>query len=269
MVTKLRALVGMVVLGTASVTFAAPAVVNFDLTGTLANELGNNLATAPVYTGLGAAGVGGNASGSAVWNTPSASLGQTSVQNLYTFTNVVDSLGNPTNIGLNFNYQGSYYDNSASLDTNAGDPQTMLQAYAYDYFNSNNPDSTGNNANPMITVTGLNTADTYNIYVYTINGTFGGRATSLLYNGNSYLNTYPGGATDTTFSAGVDYTELTNVSPDANGSVAITYLPAGNQGEADFNGVQVVETPEPSTGAALLAAGIGGMLVIRRRRARS
>lgn len=227
-------------------------VVNFDLTG------GFGLTA---YTGQGAAGGGGT-----TWNTTTNALGPNSnnnVQNTYTYTGVVDSNGNPTSVGFSFDNQGGGYDNSVTPDTNPTDAQTLLQPYAFDYYNTGD----GSSSDPTFSITGLESGGLYDVYVYAINGTYANRGTNVTI-GSTTLST--ANTQNTSFVAGNNYVEFTNVAADNTGSITGTYLPGtaptfGGNGEADFNGLQLVAVPEPTT-LGIFGAGLASLLLLKRRR---
>jgi len=69
---------------------------------------------------------------------------------------------------------------------------------------------------------------------------------------------------------GTTYVEYAGVSPDAAGDITITWGAvnnpiSGNQGEGDFNGLQLVFVPEPSS-IAMIGLGLAGTMMLRRRK---
>jgi hypothetical protein len=69
---------------------------------------------------------------------------------------------------------------------------------------------------------------------------------------------------------GTTYVEFTNVTPNGNGDITINWGAvnnpfSGNTGEGDFNGLQLVTVPEPSS-IALIGLGIAGAFFLRRRK---
>ena len=110
---------------------------------------------------------------------------------------------------------------------------------------------------------------TYSLYLYGINGGYANRGTTFTVNGvsQSTVNT-----TSSSFIQGNNYVLFTGLSP-VNGAISATYTAyagtgvqtSGNQ-EGDFNGLQLVQTPEPAS-IGLLGLGALGLLARRRRSA--
>jgi len=87
----------------------------------------------------------------------------------------------------------------------------------------------------------------------------------------STLNGAFGGTKGGPFVLGDNYVEFANITVGNDGTISGTWGDPGNNplsglsGEGDFNGLQLVTVPEPST-IALIGLGIGGLLCLRRRK---
>jgi hypothetical protein len=94
-----------------------------------------------------------------------------------------------------------------------------------------------------------------------------GGQTVTIFNNPTADGQHPG----TTFDLGANYTIFHNVTPDASGTISGTWdgqftnPMTGTSGEGDFNGLQLVMVPEPST-LALIGLGLAGLVAVRRRR---
>lgn len=126
----------------------------------------------------------------------------------------------------------------------------------------------------VLTLSGLNPADTYSLITYTmsntqsaVEGTLTGGATYWLKNGAYNDCTYTEGLATTSATAVTgDYFEYTNIT----GVTTLTYS-ISNQGGAfgDMPGFQLIETvPEPST-YAMMIGGLGMLITSRRFRRRT
>jgi len=114
-------------------------------------------------------------------------------------------------------------------------------------------------SNATVTITGLNTGLTYNLYSTSHGGgsNFDGSEDihSVTGYGSSQLNR---GASR----VGAFHTFL-GVSPDIDGKIVFTTSQPSNAGNPAFNGLLINAVPEPSTTALL---GLGGLALILRRR---
>jgi len=111
-------------------------------------------------------------------------------------------------------------------------------------------------------------AGTYDVYIYSQNGGFADRGGKFTLGSTTQYVSNDGD--QSTFIEGTNYTEFTNVKLTATGSISFTIdawhgVADSVDTEADLNGVQLVELPEPSTWA-MLFGGMGLLLVVQRLR---
>lgn len=120
---------------------------------------------------------------------------------------------------------------------------------------------------------------TYDLYLYGANYDYTrGAAFNITEGGGtavggftSTLNGAYGGTKGGPFILGDNYVEFANITVGADGTISGTWGDpgvnpiSGLSGEGDFNGLQLVTVPEPST-FALIGLGIGGLLSLRRRK---
>jgi hypothetical protein len=111
-------------------------------------------------------------------------------------------------------------------------------------------------------------AGTYDVYIYSQNGAFADRGGEFTLGSTTQFVSNNGD--QSTFIEGTNYTEFTNVKLTATGSISFTLdawhgVADATNFEADFNGVQLVELPEPTTWA-MLFGGMGLLLVVQRLR---
>jgi hypothetical protein len=99
-------------------------------------------------------------------------------------------------------------------------------------------------------------AGTYDLYIYSQNGSFANRGGTFTLGASTQGVENDGD--QTSFVAGVNYTEFTSIMLSVPGSISFTYSQAPDlSGEGDLGGVQLVEiaaVPEPSTWAMLLGS---------------
>jgi PEP-CTERM motif len=106
------------------------------------------------------------------------------------------------------------------------------------------------------------------LYLYSQNSGFANDATVFTLGSSSM--TVATTQDESTFISGTNFTEFTNITLDALGSISFSYQGQSSGGEGDFNGLQLVEVsaaPEPSTWA-MLFGGLG-VLVISLRLSRT
>ncbi len=116
-----------------------------------------------------------------------------------------------------------------------------------------------------ITISGLAPTANYALYMYTQVPVFGsGRQASFSVNGGSPVIAAPGDQNASTFINGQNY-EVFNTAADSLGNITIDY--SAYNGEADVNGFQLSDTPEP--GELGMAAGAIALLIGWRRRNRA
>ena len=223
---------------------ASAAVINVDF-----QDLGVESVT---YSGTGAAPGSGT-----VWN----GLGMGTGTGTVIFNGLLDSTGTPTGVGIEVGKSGRSVNRTASVF--AGHAALDLLA-EYVVVNGG---STTNVETKTVTLTGLDAAHTYSLYLYGV-GDRAEQNTQFIIGSHTKYTSGPNPAT-TALTLGEDYVVFTGVAPDASGRLAIRYGNVIDDGSASrfaaFNGLQVVaSTPEP--GSAALVALAGAVLTLRRRR---
>lgn len=132
----------------------------------------------------------------------------------------------------------------------------LLTDYAYnDLVGPDGPDSTFSIAN-------LDSAFTYDLYLFSQNGDHANATTSFTINGLTKFAANPD-ATLGSFVEDVNYVLFSGLAPDAFGAIAGTFNSEEADNFAAFNGFQLVQVPEPTALSILPAA---GLLALRRRR---
>lgn len=223
---------------------ASAAVINVDF-----QDLGAESVT---YSGFGAAPSAGT-----VWN----GLGMGTGSGVAIFNGLVDSTGAATGVGIEVGKSSRAVNRTASVF--AGHAALDLLA-EYVFVNSG---SATNVETKTVTLTGLNPAHSYALYLYGV-GDRADQNTQFTVGSLTQVTAGPNPAT-TSLTLGEDYVVFAGVAPDLSGRLAIRYANVIDDGSASrfaaFNGLQVVSsTPEP--GAAALAALAGAFVTLRRRR---
>jgi len=167
------------------------------------------------------------------------------------------------------------FDNGATAGTHQGQASFLLGQASV--VNSASP-GVGTSSNPLGSFTLNNVAaGTYDLFLYGANYDYNRGAAFTITEGGgtavggftSTLNGLYGGTQHGGFVLGDNYVEFTGVTVGADGTISGTWgtvnNPVGLSGEGDFNGLQLVAVPEPST-LAFLGLGLAGLLAVRRRK---
>jgi PEP-CTERM motif len=183
------------------------------------------------------------------------------------------SAGNISPVTISLTYG---FDNGANGGITQGQPSWILSHAAV--VNGGSP-GIGTSANPLGSFTLANVpAGTYDLFLYGANFD-GTRGASFSVSSGTFLggisttinpNAAPTGSALNAVILGQTYVEAINVTPDSNGDItgtwgAVSNPNSGLSGEGDFNGLQLVPVPEPST-FALFGLGLAGLLAWRRRK---
>jgi hypothetical protein len=212
---------------------------------------------------------GGNPGNPYAWHNGTSSTGA----NLFSPANSgASNVGNATSSGtytpitISLNYG---FDNGSQGSETQGTPNWVLSEAAL-----------VNNGNVGTGVLANIPYPTVSLYFYGANYDFTRGATFAITTGGG---TAVGGFTSTinpnanagsgpgdSFILGSDYVEFTGVTP-VDGTVDFSWSGVSNpisglSGEGDFNGVQIVATPEPTT-LAMIGVGAATLLTLRRRKA--
>jgi hypothetical protein len=220
-------------------------VINVDV-----NKVGGSDGT---YSGVGAAPDTGT-----VWN--GLTVGNNTGSS-YTVNNLQNSTGTTTGVSINLSTTGLITSYDASENPAAFAP-ALLNDFAY-----NNQSLTN-----TITLSGLNSGDAYNLYIYAQNGGYDSGGGSYTIGGTTLEAANTGALSSTAFIQGNNYVEFVGLTGSSSIVATENLADAGSGGANYFNGLQlvdttpVVEAPEPST-VALLGLGALGLafLVVRRR----
>ena len=194
------------------------------------------------YTGGGA--VAPTVTSGQTWNSVNLSLGS------LLFSNLMDSTGAATTVSLT---------NGAGISNysyNQGG-ETLFNNYNYTYGTQTD----------SVTFSGLNTADTYNLYLYASASNDGQGTTFTV--GSQVLST--SGMTGTTFATPDNYVEFTGLSG-ATGQIAAAFTNNGKTVYGPVNGFQLVDVPTAPVPEASSFVGfgvllsLGGLALLARRR---
>ena len=159
-------------------------------------------------------------------------------------TALLDSDGNVTTVGLDTNSTTTVGNNLQGPATSAGGADVkLLKGYVNRVYNS----SSGSNLNHRLTISGLDIAKTYNIYLASAHNTpvkcswrIGATGT------DKFITNTPATRTAQTWVAGDDYVAFYKVAPDAGGNILVYGQGlANNDGGAysglTLNGIQVMD----------------------------
>ncbi|MFA6287819.1 MAG: hypothetical protein WC661_10590 [Opitutaceae bacterium] len=151
-----------------------------------------------------------------------------------------------------------------------GDPgplaSSLMQDYLYTYNNGSSP--------VLFSIGGLTAGETYQFYFYSaVGGNNSVRDRQAVFtldgvsqNVNGYSSVTGGSALYSLFVLGDNYLEFT-VTPTGTSLAGSFYTPTS--GEAEFNGLQIVQIPEPSTCAWIAGLGVLVLAIANRPKSRS
>jgi PEP-CTERM motif len=228
-----------------------------------------------IYQGLAAAP--DPAGGSAQWNRVTGS-GTTTI----TASNLTDSDGDSTGIGIELGINGSYLELSGQQEL--GGVSGTYEDLMSDYVFLSSPTNT-QVVTKSGTIFGLDPSKLYDVYLYAQGDDFNvdfspGQNALFTINGTSKQTSWDGiSGGDGLLVEGIEYVRY-SVLADAQGEIAFTYAnvvsgPGGNVATdldginsrfAGINGIQIVDValvPEPSV---VLLGGVGLLGLLRRRR---
>ncbi len=162
------------------------------------------------------------------------------VENGTTFTDKLSDGSTPTAVTLKQSDTGTYTDATSANGIALFHPFALAQ----------------NNSIQQLTMNNV-PAGVYNLYLYGINGGYEDRGTTFTLAGGSTKSTL--NQQDNTFAQGDNYVVFTNVSPTA-GTIVVNWTAnlSGRAGgtEGQFNGLQLMSVPEPSS---VLLLGLGAI----------
>lgn len=220
-----------------------PLVVNFDV-----NYAGNGI-QAPAGPGPGTYSgyAAGPVTAGTYWNAADGGYAGLSVNPVTSNGSVLLADGStPTNVAFSVDSTYGYYGSATS--------NALLDDFA----------TVGGGAPGNFSLTNV-PAGTYDVYVYAINGSFGGGSTGITLSsgtpdGGISTTVYPNGDNTGSYVEGVNYVLFKGVTP-TSGTISGTYAGANGHGEGDFAGIQLVQAPEPST---LMLTGLAGLGLVAR-----
>lgn len=112
-----------------------------------------------------------------------------------------------------------------------------------------------------LTISGLDTGETYNVYLASAHPNYGG---AITINGVTKTTSH---AQTTSWAESVNYVSFSGIQSNGSGEIVASIAPNGG-GLGILNGFQIAAVPEPSSVALLLAGG-GTVMVVMRRRSNS
>jgi hypothetical protein len=121
--------------------------------------------------------------------------------------------------------------------------------------------------NSTFSINNLSPASTYDLYFYAQNAAPQNTATTFTIGATTLIATnagpVPPNPVTTSFVLGVNYIRFLGVTPNGSGVISGTFNDFAAANNAAFNGMQIVQVPEPSS--LLPLAGLAGLLLPRRR----
>jgi len=159
---------------------------------------------------------------------------------------LLDSDGNVTTVGITTVSTTSAPAFVSPITSSGGDDVKLLKGCVNRAYNS----SSGNTLHNRVTISGLDTAKTYNIYLVSAHNTpvkcswrIGATGT------DKYITNTPATRTAETWVAGDDYVAFDKIVPDADGNISVYGLGmAGGSGGANsgltLNGIQVMDATD-------------------------
>ena len=164
---------------------------------------------------------------------------------------LVTSAGAPTPVTVSLGNFRFYEAN----ENPAGLAPGLLSDFVYQQtLGPGGPDST-------FSINHLDPSLTYDLYLYAQNGGYSNTSTVFMINGASKIATNVGDIP--TLIEDTNYVVYRGLAPNSSGTISGTFNDFAAANNAAFNGLQILQIPEP-TGLSLLA--FGGMLALRRRR---